>query len=130
MPLATLVRSALPPILQRMMSWRGPHMFLEMPTISMGTGSGSVPEKTVQAVAFMPGRTSASLRICTGPALGRGGASSREQGEGEGREKGGRGEYRFHGSDSSSYPHCTLCPKCKTAKQTQFPAQRIDTIGL
>src|SRR5437899_1883538 len=53
------------------MSCRGPHIFFEMPMISMGTGSGSVPEKTVQATAFMPGLTSASLRISTLPALGR-----------------------------------------------------------
>ena len=43
MPLATLVRAALPPILPRMMSCLGPHMFLEIPMISTGTGSGSVP---------------------------------------------------------------------------------------
>ena len=42
-PLATLVRAALPPILPRMMSCFGPHMFLEIPMISTGTGSGSVP---------------------------------------------------------------------------------------
>ena len=42
-PLATLVRAALPPILPRMMSCLGPHMFLEIPMISTGTGSGSVP---------------------------------------------------------------------------------------
>src|SRR3954468_16030326 len=59
-----------------MMSWRGPHIFFEIPMISMGTGSGSVPEKTVQATAFMPGLTSASLRISTLPALGRAGGGS------------------------------------------------------
>ena len=42
-PLATLVRAALPPILPMMMSCFGPHMFLEIPMISTGTGSGSVP---------------------------------------------------------------------------------------
>src|SRR5882762_8065502 len=78
MPLATLVRRALPSILARMMCWRGPHIFLEMPMISMGTGSGSVPEKTVQATAFMPGLTSASLRISTLPAVGRGSGGSEE----------------------------------------------------
>ena len=39
--------------------------------ISTGTGSGSVPWKTVQAVAFMPGLTSFSGRISTFPAFGR-----------------------------------------------------------
>src|SRR5690349_12527343 len=76
MPLATLVRRALPSILARMISCRGPHMFFEMTLISIGTGSGAVPEKTVQATAFMPGLTSASLRISTLPALGRAGGGS------------------------------------------------------
>ena len=40
--------------------------------------SGSVPENTVHATAFMPGLTSASFMIATGPALGRGGVGSAE----------------------------------------------------
>src|SRR5262249_11533500 len=75
-PLATLVRFALPPILARIMSCLGPHMFFEIPMISIGTGSGSVPEKTVHAVAFIPGLISLSLRISTLPALGRAGELS------------------------------------------------------
>ena len=39
--------------------------------ISTGTASGSVPWKTVQAVAFMPGLTSFNGMISTLPALGR-----------------------------------------------------------
>jgi hypothetical protein len=46
--------------------------------ISMGTGSGSLPEKTVHATAFIPGFTSASFMIVTGPAFGRVGAGSAE----------------------------------------------------
>src|SRR5215813_606016 len=76
MPLATLVRSALPSILPRMMSCFGPHMFLEMPTISTGIGSGSVPCSTVQAQPFIPGLTSLSCMISGLPALGRGGGAS------------------------------------------------------
>jgi hypothetical protein len=60
------------------MSCFGPHIFLETPMISMGTGSGSVPEKTVHATAFIPGFTSANFMIWTGPALGRGGTGSAE----------------------------------------------------
>src|SRR5260370_9165884 len=40
--------------------------------ISTGTGSASMPEKTVQAVAIMPGLISARWKISTLPALGRG----------------------------------------------------------
>src|SRR5258706_5269288 len=39
--------------------------------ISTGTGSASMPEKTVQAVAIMPGLISARWKISTLPALGR-----------------------------------------------------------
>src|ERR1051326_1278602 len=59
-----------------MMSCFGPHMFLEMPTISTGIGSGSVPRRTGQAQAFMPGLTSASCMISGLPALGLGGGVS------------------------------------------------------
>src|SRR6185436_4024010 len=58
-----------------MMSWLGPQMFLRRPMISIGTGSGSVPWNTVQAVAFMPGLTSLRGRISTFPALGRAGVA-------------------------------------------------------
>src|SRR5689334_21571785 len=66
---------ALPPILATITSWPGPHRFLRRPMISIGTGSGSVPWKTVQAVAFMPGLTSLRGRISTLPALGREGVA-------------------------------------------------------
>ena len=39
--------------------------------ISMGTGSGSVPAKTVQAVPFMPGFSSEVFMVSTGPGWGR-----------------------------------------------------------
>src|SRR4051812_10585092 len=76
MPPATLVRMALPPILATMTSWLGPQTFLRRPMISMGMGSGSLPWKTVQAVAFMPGLTSERGRISTFPAWGRAGGAS------------------------------------------------------
>ena len=76
MPLATLVRAALPPILAMMMSCFGPHMFLASPMISTGTGSGTVPWKTVHAVPFMPALTSLAGMISTFPDLGRAGGAS------------------------------------------------------
>ena len=55
--------------------------------ISIGTASGSVPWKTVQAMPFMPGLTSLSRMISTLPALGRaGGRIACGQGERHGRE--------------------------------------------
>src|SRR5260221_14740294 len=71
MPAATLVRSALPPLLPPMLSCRGPQTFFITPRISTGTASGSEPLKTVQAVAIMPGLTWSILRISTGPERGR-----------------------------------------------------------
>src|SRR5712675_2287367 len=71
MPPATLVVWALPSILPRMMSCLGPQAFFQRPMISTGTASASVPLKTVQAVAFIPGLISLDLRISTLPALGR-----------------------------------------------------------
>ena len=53
-----------------MTSWPGPKEFFITPSTSTGTGSAVLPLKTVQAVAFMPGLTSSSFRISTGPALG------------------------------------------------------------
>src|SRR5260370_35579519 len=70
MPLATLVRAALPPILPRMMSCRGPHMFLEIPMISTVTGSGSAPWNTVHAVPFMPFLSLLRGRLSTLPDFG------------------------------------------------------------
>jgi hypothetical protein len=51
-------------------------MFFEIPMISTGTGSGTEPEKTVHATAFIPGFTSLNFMISTGPAFGRTGAAS------------------------------------------------------
>src|SRR5215471_18270555 len=76
MPFATLVRNALPSIFARMMSCFGPHMFLEIPTISTGIGSDSVPCRTVHAQAFIPGLISFSCMISGLPILGRGGGAS------------------------------------------------------
>src|SRR6266545_4064307 len=53
-----------------MISCLGPHIFAQTPIISIGTASGSVPVKTVQAVPFMPGFSSEDFMIWTGPALG------------------------------------------------------------
>jgi len=71
MPAATLVIFAFPPILARITSWRGPLPFFHTPTISIGTGSGSIPSNTVQAVPVIPGLISLSRKISTLPALGR-----------------------------------------------------------
>src|SRR5579872_92494 len=76
MPPATLVRSALPPSLARIMSCLGPLAFFQRPTISTGMGSGTVPLKTVQAVAFMPGLMSDFGKISTFPARGRAGVTT------------------------------------------------------
>ncbi len=70
MPPATLVIAALPPILARMMSWRGPQAFFQSPMISTGTGSGFEPWNTVHAVPFMPGFNCELTRISVGPAVG------------------------------------------------------------
>src|SRR5580704_15820984 len=70
MPPATLVRWALPPILATMTSCLGPQAFFHKPIISIGTGSGSVPAKTVQAVPVIPGFSSEDFMIWTGPVLG------------------------------------------------------------
>src|SRR5579863_986334 len=70
MPPATPVRTAWPPILPRITCWRGPMPFFQMPMISTGTGSGVEPANTVQAVACMPGLTSARGRIWGLPAWG------------------------------------------------------------
>src|SRR5688572_30417024 len=70
-PPATPVLSAFPPILARMMSCLGPHAFFHSPTISTGTGSGSDPSKTVQAIPFIPRFRSADFMISAFPAFGR-----------------------------------------------------------
>src|SRR5579883_1932832 len=70
MPAATLVSFALPSIFARMTSCRGPSCPFHTPMISIGTGSGSVPVKTVQAVACIPGLMSLRWKISTLPALG------------------------------------------------------------
>src|SRR5437764_13682094 len=69
-PPATLVRCALPPILATMTSCFGPQAFFHNPIISIGTGSGSVPVNTVQAVPIIPGFSSEDFIIWTGPVLG------------------------------------------------------------
>ena len=64
----------------------------------MGTGSGSVPEKTVQAVAFMPGRRSDSLKISGLPALGRSWAATPGRLGGEEHTENGREGAQDHGT--------------------------------
>ena len=53
-----------------MMSCPGPQTLRITPMTSTGIGSGVRPSKAVQAVAFMPGTTSANGRISTGPDSG------------------------------------------------------------
>src|SRR5262249_56069349 len=62
-----------------MTSCLGPQAFFHKPMISIGTASGSVPVKTVQAVPVMPGLSSAGFLVWTGPVLGglRGGLAAK-----------------------------------------------------
>src|SRR6185312_11508014 len=69
-PPATLVCVAFPVSLATTTSCFGPQALFHMPMISTGTGSGFMPEKTVQATPFIPGFRSFSGKSWTGPALG------------------------------------------------------------
>src|ERR1019366_10477438 len=122
MPLATLVRAALPPILPRMMSCLGPHIFLAIPTISTGTGSGSVPWNTVQAVPFMPCLTSARGMISTLPDFGRtGGVSAADVGSAVAARLIRIAAVRIFMGRQLQLPHCTMRPKWDRPPGASWP---------